>query len=105
MVIHSLSLKEAPIQRHAPLATSHTRTVLSSDPDASRLPSGDHDTLQTPPACPSSRAVSRPPATSHKRTASSSDPDASPLPPSAHDTLLTLSACPFCLELTQPLAT
>ena len=39
---------------HSPDDASHTRTVLSSDPDTMRDPSGENDTDHTPSVCPSS---------------------------------------------------
>ena len=44
--------------RHSPLNASHTRTVLSLDALASRLPSGKKHTLFTPSVCPWSLSTS-----------------------------------------------
>ena len=59
----------------APVLVSHSRTVLSNDPDA-RRPSGEKATDNTPSVWPSSTATSAPALVSHSRTVPSYDPDA-----------------------------
>ena len=56
---------------HAPVSTSHSRTVLSMLPDATRRPSGLKLTDFTIPRCPSSVLTHAPVSTSHGRTVSS----------------------------------
>ncbi len=65
------------------------RTVLSRDPDAMNLPSGEMETDDTPPECPVSVAVQAPEAISQMRTVLSRDPDAMNLPSGEMETDLT----------------
>ena len=57
-----------------PLAMSHNRTVLSSDPDTTRRPSPLQDTLKTAAVWPCKVASQRPLAMSHNRTVLSETP-------------------------------
>lgn len=59
--------------RHFPVPASHTRTVLSSEPEITCRPSDDHATLQTRFVWPSSTRRQTPLATSQMRTMLSSD--------------------------------
>ena len=67
-------------------AKSHTRTLLSSDPDTTRDPSGENDTENTSPVCPSSVFISSPDDASHTRTLLSHDPDTMRDPSGENDT-------------------
>ena len=56
--------------------TSHSRTVLSHDADASRPAAGEYARLHTGPACPVSTSSSRPVCTLHTYTENGSSPPA-----------------------------
>ncbi len=58
----------------APVAASHSRAVLSSEPVRTRLPSGEKATALTGPLCPSSVATAAPVAASHSRAVLSPEP-------------------------------
>ena len=60
--------------------SSHTRTVWSQLPDASRRPSGLKHTDDTISPCPSSVLTHAPVSTSHSRTVVSKLPDATRRP-------------------------
>ena len=77
---------------HGPLAASHTRSILSRDPDTIR-PSGSTDTQYTLPVCPSSTRSHAPLAASHTRSVTSHDPDTT-RPSGSTDTLNTKPVCP-----------
>src|SRR4051812_2112577 len=64
----------------APVAVSHSPTVLPSDADARSLPSGENVTPLTPDVCPSNACTSAPVAVSHSLAVLSSDADARSLP-------------------------
>src|SRR5260221_375854 len=100
---HTPLVCPSSLRTSRPLATSHRRTVLSLDPEASRRPSGEKWTPHTAAVCPSSLLTSRPLATSHRRTVLSPVPDASRQPsPGEKDTLHIDSVCPVrmrgCLD-------
>jgi len=89
--------REMPISRArwgAPVSASHTRTVLSYEPDASRRPSCEKATDQTQDVCPSSARWGAPVSVSHTRTVLSSEPDASRRPSCEKATDLTEDVCP-----------
>jgi len=65
------------VRRQAPLPASQIRTAPSSDPEASRVESGEKATDWTPPPWPSSVRRQAPLPASQIRTAPSSDPEAS----------------------------
>ena len=65
---------------HAPVSTSHSRTVLSWLPEASCFPSGLKHTDLTQSPCPSSVLTHAPVSTSHSRTVLSALPDATSRP-------------------------
>ena len=48
---HCSDTKNAPQDTHSPLVTSYSFTVLSQDPDATFVPSGENYTLLTPREC------------------------------------------------------
>ena len=68
--------------------SSHILMVLSPDPDATFVPSGENDTLNTYEECPSSVCRHSPLVTSHSFT-SRKDPDATFVPSGEKDTLFT----------------
>ena len=55
----SAGMADVPVttRTHCPDTASHTRTVLSPDPDTMRAPSGENDTEVTRSVCPSSAAL------------------------------------------------
>ena len=66
----SAGIADVPVttRTHCPDTASHTRTVLSSDPDTMRAPSGENDTDFTASVCPSSGPSTHSPDTaSHTR--------------------------------------
>ncbi len=68
------------LQRHVPAPVygmPHTRTLPSSLPEASWVPSGDQDTLNTTPVCPSRVRSRLPVAAAHTCTVLSALPEAS----------------------------
>ncbi len=79
------------LQRAAPVAASQSRTVLSSDADATSLPSGEKATdVDRTREWPSSVCTERRPvAASQSRTVLSSDADATSLPSGEKATELT----------------
>ena len=79
-----------------PVSTSHTRTVLSLDEEASRRPSGRHAHECTLKRCPCSAAASRGAAspTCHTRTGLSSDAEASLEASGLHAQQRTPLVCP-----------
>ena len=86
----------------APVATSHSRIVLSREPEASR-PSGSRQRALTSPECPARRAVSAPAATSHSRIVLSAEPEAS-RPSGSRHRALTQPACPSRRAVSAPAA-
>src|SRR5262249_3018751 len=70
-------------------SASQTLTVRSTPPLASRLPSGDHATLLTSPACPFSASDCFPVPASQILAVPSADAVARSLPSGDQDTLLT----------------
>ena len=72
-----------------PILASHIRAVLSKDPVATHLPSGDQATLQTRSPCPSSARTTSPVVASQIRAGLSQDPVATCLPSGDQATLLT----------------
>lgn len=92
----ALSGSWAPATRRKPQGggcifyrTPQRRTVPSSDPDASLLPSGEKETLTTAPVCPLKVRKLRAVATFHNLIVSSADPDASRLPSDEKEILNT----------------
>ena len=75
---------------HAPVSTSHSRTVLSRLPDASSRPSGLKHTEVTISPCPSSVLTHAPVSTSHSRTVVSMLPDATNRPSGLKHTEVTV---------------
>src|ERR1700721_3335104 len=63
------------VSRCRPLSASHTRRVLSSDPDAMRVPSGEKETEVTNMECPVKVERCAPLTASHTRRVLSPDPD------------------------------
>ena len=80
-----------PLERPdaSPVSTSHSRTVLSLLPDASRRPSGLKHTEITPRPCPSSILTHSPVSASHSRTVLSLLPDATNRPSGLKHTEVT----------------
>ena len=78
----------------APLPASHTRTVSSSEPVATRAPSGEKVTAVTVASWPWSSASSAPLPASHTRAVWSYAPLASRVPSGAYARQQTLPACP-----------
>ena len=72
-----------------PAWTSHSLIVLSSDPEASSVPSREYATERTSSVCPSSVVVF-PVATSHSTTVPSPNPEASIVPSGERATEKTL---------------
>jgi phosphatidylethanolamine-binding protein (PEBP) family uncharacterized protein len=68
------------VPQAAPVAESQSLTVLSSDPDAISLPSGENATPRTGDEWPLSVPQAAPVAESQSLTVLSSDPDAISLP-------------------------
>ena len=78
-----------------PVSASHSRTVLSSLPEASRCPSGLNATLFTASVWPvSGSPMGWPVSASHSRTVLSSLPEASRCPSGLNATLYTVSVWP-----------
>ena len=84
------------------VATFQSRTVLSSDADASSLESGEKATEQTTPLCPSSVRCSAPVAASQSRTVLSRDADASSLESGEKATDQTTLLCPSSVRCSAP---
>src|ERR1700731_4298597 len=81
---------------YGPLAASHTFTVASELPEASRLPSGLKHTLLTAFVCPLRVRTTWPVAASHTFTVLSQLPEASRLPSGLKHTLWTgRCVCPL----------
>ena len=78
-----------------PVAAPQSRTVLSSDADASSLELGEKATDKTSLLCPSSVCYSAPVAASQSRTVESLDADASSLELVEKATDLTTPLCPL----------
>ena len=76
------------------MAASQSLTVLSSDADATGLPSGEKATALTQSEWPSSVCSAAPVAASQSLTVSSSDADATSLPSGEKATALTQSEWP-----------
>ena len=76
------------------MAASQSRTVSSSELDASVFPSGEKATAVTERLCPSSVCWWAPVAASQSRTVSSSELDASVLPSGEKATAVTEPLCP-----------
>jgi hypothetical protein len=57
-----------------PVAASHSRAVLSTEPVRTRLLSGENATAQTAPVCPARVATTFPMAASHSRAVLSTEP-------------------------------
>ena len=85
-------------------STSHSRTVLSHDPESACRPSGLHATLKTLSVWPSSTRRHRPLATSHSRTVLSAAPESACRPSGLQATLQTLSVWPSSTRRHRPLA-
>ena len=79
--------------------SSHVLMVLSYDPDATFVPSGENDTLFTSEECPSSVCRHSPLVTSHSFTVVSQDPDATFVPSGENDTLLIQEDCPSSVSI------
>src|SRR5271155_4890001 len=79
----------------APVVECQSLTVLSYDPDASVLPSGDNATVITPSEWPLSAQPSAPVVESQSLTVISYDPDASVLPSGENATAITLFEWPL----------
>src|SRR5438552_3646337 len=75
--------------RQEPVAVSHSRTVLSSNADATSWPSDEKATALTPSEWPSSVLRQEPVAISHSRTVLSHDADATSWPSDKKATTLT----------------
>ena len=74
-----------------PVAASQIRAVLSQDPVATLLPSGDQATLLTTRPCPSSARTSSPVVASQIRAVLSQDPVATRLPSGDYPSLAEAS--------------
>ena len=85
-----------------PVAASQSRTVLSSDADASSLESGEKATDRTESRCPSSVCCSAPVAASQSRTVLSLDADASSLESGEKATDRTQLLCPLSVCCSMP---
>ena len=68
------------VSSHSPLLTSHTFTVPSPEPDASRAPSGEKETEYTPSPCHESVFIQTPLLTFHTFNVLPTDPDARRVP-------------------------
>src|SRR5579871_6321674 len=88
----------------APVAVSHSRTVLSCEPDASSAPSGKNATDVTELVWPSSVCLAAPVAASHSRTVLSPEPDASSAPSGENATDVTQAVWPSSVCLAAPVA-
>ena len=87
-----------------PVAVSHSRAVLSSEPVRTRAPSGEKATAQTVPVCPSSMATTLPVAASHSRPVLSSEPVNTRAPSGEKTTALTGPVCPSSAATALPVA-
>src|SRR5438477_299693 len=87
----SINVLTSSVASQAPVAASQSRTVLSSEADASRRPSGENATALTQSLWPLSVASHAPVAASQSRTVSSSEADASRRPSGENATALTQS--------------
>ena len=61
------SVCPARVATALPVAASHSRAVLSSEPVRTRVPSGENATAQTESVCPARVATALPVAASHSR--------------------------------------
>ena len=86
------------------LRRSQMRTVLSHEPEATNLPSGEIETEYTQSECPSSVAVQAPEVRSQMRTVLSNEPEATNLPSGEMDTDVTLLVleCPSSVAVQAP---
>jgi hypothetical protein len=85
-----------------PVAGSQIRTVLSSDPGASRLPSRDQAIDVTQSLCPSRVEMVWPVAGSQIRTVLSVDPDASRLLSRSQKMDVTGDSCLSSIDMVWP---
>ena len=90
------------VRTSEPSETRHNLMVPSPLPDASKLPSGENDTLQTTPVCPVSVRTNAPSETRHNLMVISQLPDASKLPSGENDTLETPYVCPVRVRTREP---
>jgi hypothetical protein len=82
------------VSSHSPLLTSHTFTVPSPEPDASRAPSGEKETEYTPSPCHESVFTQTPLLTFHTFNVLPTDPDARRVPSGEEETKCTSLQCP-----------
>ena len=95
----TLSLCPSNVCTHSPVATLHTRTVLSSLADTIFVPSGLNCAEITSPLCPSNVCTHSPVATLHTRTVLSSLADTIFVPSGLNCAELTPTAVPLqCLH-------
>src|SRR5829696_1854992 len=83
----------------------HSRTVLSSEPEAISVPSGEKATQFTIPLCPSSVCRSSPLFTFHNLMVLSPEAEAISVPSGENATSLTLRLCPSSACRSSPLFT
>jgi hypothetical protein len=77
------------------VTTSHSRTVLSSEPVTMRVPSGKNETELTESVCPRKGSPTGcPVAASHSRTVLSLEPATMRVPSGENETELTERVCP-----------
>src|SRR5262249_7533436 len=81
------------VRRRVPLAVSHKRTVLSGEPVARVLPSGENATEETASSCPARVRCAAPSAALQVRALRSSEAVATVCPSGEKATLLTSPAC------------
>src|ERR1700758_1594071 len=81
---------------------SHSRAVLSSDPDSTRAPSGLKATEVTEPSCPLKARISFPVAASHRRAVLSPDPVSTRAPSGLKATEVTNCSCPLKARISSP---
>ena len=87
-----------------PVAASHSRAVLSSEPVRTRAPSGEKATAATGPVCPSSVATGLPVAASHSRAVLSPEPVRTRAPSGEKATPQTRPVCPSSVATGLPVA-
>jgi hypothetical protein len=82
------------VRRHAPVATLHSLTKPSYEPEHTVVPSGEKRTEVTGSECAGSTFMHVPLRTSHKRTVSSTDPVTNTFPAGLRSTEKTCAVCP-----------
>jgi len=84
--------------RVSPLCRSHSRKVLSQEPERARLPSPSTATALTESVCPSRVRRVSPVARSHSLSVLSSEPERARLPSPRTAPALTESVCPLSVQ-------